>query len=240
MPKIDQTKLFFIIGIGRSGTTLLQEIMNTFSGFCNDTESHINDDPMSESCWADVRRSRNFSNLESFIERKWTKENFVEKTPDSILCLPEMQERFPDARYLFLERDPLKIVLSQLNLFPGELDLVARTYHLKTLVMKEEDLKLNPEQYWAKLTLDQIHHQISYKKRFQHALTIRYESLVKSINSQLTLIENYFGIKADKEKAHEVLGRPSSGSRTNRYDIKRLDDPIAISMVKEASKLWSY
>ena len=51
---LDQKKLFFIIAPDRSGTSLLQEIMNTFSNFSNRLESRIAG-PESDSCVAHAR-----------------------------------------------------------------------------------------------------------------------------------------------------------------------------------------
>ena len=70
MNEFDQTKLFFIIAPDRSGTSLIQEIMNTFENFCNKEESRINGDS-SPSCWEYVIRLNDFTYLEKFIEEKF-------------------------------------------------------------------------------------------------------------------------------------------------------------------------
>ena len=114
MKKIDQKKLFFIIAPDRSGTSLTQLLMNTFKGFCNTEESRISG-PDSPSCWEYVIKLNDFSYLEKFINEKWTSEFFVEKSPPSINCMPQISEKFPDANFIFLKRNPLKIILSQLN-----------------------------------------------------------------------------------------------------------------------------
>lgn len=240
MHSINQENIFFIIGIGRSGTTMLQEIFNTFEEFCNVEESHV-EDPLSDSCWTAVRRSEDFSHLEEFMKRNWTRKYFVEKTPDSILCLPQMYQRFPKSNYIFLERDPFQIVLSQLNLFPtSDLDQTARNFHIRNLIMTEEDLKLSHEQYWAKLTVKQIHYQTSHKSLFSNSLTIRYDELVSSLDSTLLKIEKIFGIKCDRNKAIGVLSRPSSSSKNNKYEIKKIQDVEAIHMLEKAARLWQY
>lgn len=239
MQGINQEKIFFIIGIGRGGTTIRQELMNTFYGFCNTEESEVNG-PGSASCWTLVRRSGDFSNLEKFMKEKWTKEFFVEKTPDSITCLPEMSKRFPNANYIFLKRDPKKIILSQLNLFPGKLLDNLKKHHFENLVITEEDLDLPHEQYWAKLDLNHIRLHQYYENKFQNALTIKYESLVNLLTKQLQLIEKYFGITANPERANATLKRPSASSKNIQYNITELHDSVAIRMVNEACKLWNY
>lgn len=240
MIKENQTKLFFIIGVGRSGTSLFQEIMCTFSGFCNKKESKVGG-PHSMTCWTQIRKSNDFSYLEKFIEENWKSEYFVEKTPDSVLCIPEVIHRFPKACYIFLERDPKKIVLSQLNLFSSQSeDFLERQYHIENLITNKEDFFLNSEQYWAKLTLNQIKQMISNKKLITNGITIKYENLLDSLKLNLDLLEKKFGIKKNIEKAQNVLNRPSYSSQHATHKIISLYDEKAISMVKEASELLGY
>ena len=55
-----QRDLFFIIGPPRSGTSILQEVMNTFKNFCNIGESRIYETQIL-SLWTPVRKSKNYS-----------------------------------------------------------------------------------------------------------------------------------------------------------------------------------
>lgn len=241
MHEINQRKLFFIIGPGRSGTSLLQEIINTFSGFSNWLESRI---PGSNgiSCWMPIRKEQDFSFLENFIQKRWALEYFVEKTPDSILCLPEIATRFPNANYLFLERNPLKIALSQLNKHPTDktLDLIIRKRFVENLVMPEEDVTLNLEQFTAKRILKMVECQVENKFRFKNMITIRYENLVNYLEEELEKLENQFKIEADYKKAIECLSRPSYSSRNVSYEISELKNKKAKDMISEACKLWNY
>ena len=236
-----QEKLFFIIGPGRAGTSVLQEIMNTFSSFCNIRESRIPPKNML-SCWMPVRKEKDFSYLEKFIEVHWTTEYFVEKTPDSILCLPEALDRFPNSNYIFLERNPRKIVLSQLNKHPLDKDgdLNTRKLFVKNLIMSEKDLNLNLEQFTAKRILRMIRYQVENKEKFKNMITIRYENLVRSLDSELKRLENQFHINANYAEARECFSHSSYSSKDVRYDIKDLKDMIATELVKQACKLWNY
>jgi len=240
MIKEKQQKLFFIIGVGRSGTSLLQEIMNTFSGFCNKKESKVGG-AHSMTCWTRVRKSNDFSYLDKFIEENWTSEYFVEKTPDSLLCIPEAIHRFPKANYIFLERDPKKIVLSQLNLFSSQSDdFLERQYHIQNLITKKGDFFLNSEQYWAKLTLNQVRLMITNKKLITNNVTIKYENLIDSLKSNLELLETKFRIKKNIEKVKNIMNKPSYSSKSTKYERKSLNDEKAVSMVNEACKLLEY
>lgn len=238
---LNQRKLFFIIGIGRSGTTLLQEIMNTFEGFCNLKESMIGEFPHGSSVWSYVRKSNDFSHLESFIQNNWTKEFFVEKTPDSVLCLSELAKKFSDANYLFLERNPKDIALSQLNLFYNEeMQAQRKQQDLKNFMISEYDIKLNFEQYITKMVLKMIKCQVENKLKFCHSLTISYNNLVESLRSQLEQVANNFNITPNYQKAVKNLSRKTASLKHNRYEIKKLSDPHAIELINEGCQLWGY
>jgi hypothetical protein len=240
LTQTEQSKLFIIIGLARSGTSLFQEIMNTFSGFCNTTESHLN----GINCYAFVKKDNDFTHLESFIRSNWNNEYFVEKTPFSILCLPQLYNRYPNANYLFLERHPVRTLLSVLNHrtpADGEADRMRRMIHLKIGYTEEEkDLLLNYEQYRAKQVLSMVRGQVNGKPLFANQITTRYENLVNNIEQELLLLKDKFDITPDVERAREVLARPSALSRNNNYNIRSLSDPEAIKMMKEACYLWHY
>jgi len=238
MKEFDQQKLFFIIAPDRSGTSLTQEIMNTFSGFCNREESRIAG-PDSPSCWEFVTKYNDFSYLEKFIDKNWDSKFFVEKSPPSINCMPQISEKFPNANFILLQRNPLKIILSQLNLFYGVSEIGTRKSDLEELVLKKNGVIQTRERIMAKRLLKMITNQIRFKSSFNNRVEIRYEDIVGSLDSQLKLIENHFGIKADYKKAHEQLERPSYSS-TFRYGLQQLSDKIAIDIIKFACKLWGY
>jgi hypothetical protein len=236
---IDQNKLYFIIGVGRSGTSLFQSIMNTFDGFCNQNESRIN--PGRISCYTYVLKNNDFSFLENYIKKNWTNEFFVEKTPNSILCLPQLYARFPNSKYLFLERNPLEIILSQMNFHPpGKKDEMLRKLWLFQGNISYEDLELNYEQFKAKQLLKWVNSQAENKSRFKNQITVRYENLVKNLTKTISEIQNEFDICADSDLAKQILLQPSASSQNNKYDIKKLTDSKAIDWVKQACNLWDY
>jgi hypothetical protein len=59
--------------------------------------------------------NNDFTALEKYIRDHWTKKYFIEKTPNSISCLPQLNKHFPEAHYIFQRGDPLKIALYQIN-----------------------------------------------------------------------------------------------------------------------------
>jgi len=237
MKEIDQTKLFFILAPDRSGTSILQELMNTFQNFCNTEESRIAG-PDSPSCWEHVYRMNDFSYIEKFIVENWTDEFFVEKSPPSINCLSQISKRYPDANFIFLKRNPLKILLSQLNLHYGISEMGTRKEDLPNLKNKNSAF-LHFQRIMVRRLLDMISIQVRYKENFKNKIEIRYEDLVNSLDENLELLQNQFHIKPNFKKAHEQIDSPSYSS-SFRYGLKEIDDELAKSIVKLCNKLWNY
>lgn len=237
----DESKLFFIIGPGRSGTTILQELMNTFSGFCNLKESVIGQFPTAIDLWSFVRQSDDYSKLEDFISANWTGKYFVEKTPSSILCLESLSKKFPDSNYLFLERNPSDVILSQLNLFKNkDMQEKRKIQDLKNLMIDSDDQVLNHQHYTAKMVLKMIKNQTNFKNQFKNSMTIRYESLKNNLKSQLEKISQNFMIDYTLSLSQNVFSSPSSSSKNNTYDITSITDSNAQKLTKQACNLWNY
>jgi len=234
---IDQSKLFFIIAPPRSGTTLLQSLMNTFSGFCNTEESRIAGDN-SPSCWEHVIHDGDFSPLEKFIQMNWTKKYFVEKSPPSIECLLETRERFPNANYIFLERNPEEIIRSILNLNIEYSQVGKRKQDLGKVIVNDPNI-IEFEEIQSRRLLNRIKLQFENKSFFKNKITIRYENLIESLDSNLANLEKVFGISANHKKATECLKKPTK-SKNFRYGYKKISSRKANSMIKLACKLWNY
>jgi len=239
---LNQSNLFFIIGISRSGTSLLQEIMNTFSRVCNLREStggFLNGIRMN--CYAFINQFNDFSYLENFIQKNWTDKYFVEKTPLSILCLDKLHERYPKANYIFLKRHPLKIMLSQMNHQPkGEKDNHLRKRQYESGLITKDDLQLNFEQFKAKQILRIVKLQIKNVHLFSNQITIRYEDFLNNLDSNIKLIANTFNLIPNLEKAKNIFSSSSYSSQQTRYDVKHVDDKKAIEMIKQSCNLWGY
>jgi len=238
MNKFNQEKLFFIIAPDRSGTTMLQEIMNTFSNFCNYSESRIAG-PDSPSCWEFVQKHNDFSYLENFIKDNWTSEFFVEKSPPSINCIPQISNRYPNAKFILLKRDPRKIILSQLNLHYGISDIGTRQGDMGNILLKENSIILKRELIMAKRLLKMISNQLKYKNSLKNRVELRYEDIVGNLDSQIDLLEKNFAIKCDRKKAHKQIKKPSSSS-TFRYGLTKLTNNGALNIARLACKLWGY
>ncbi len=237
---IDQSRLFIVIGLGRSGTSLFQEIMNTFVDFNNLGESRINDQN-GMSCYSYVLKNNDFSYLEDYILSTWTAKYYVEKTPDSVLCLPQIAKHYPDANYFFLERNPHSTILSRMNMHtPGTKDEKKRKYDLEAGFIHPDEILLSYEQYMAKQVLKRVKIQVKYKSLLKNQMTIRYETLIKEPELIINMIATKFNLVSNIEKVKQVLSRPSYSSKDDKYEITKLTDQEAIKMVELACNLWHY
>jgi len=111
---------------------------------------------------------------------------------------------------------------------------------LQGYLEKEEDLSLNPEIFYSKLSLSGIKLQKTYKSLFKNQITIRYEDFVENFEQNLRRIEKKIGLKPNIELAKEVFSKPSTSSINNTFFIKSISDEQAIKNIKEACRLWDY
>lgn len=239
MDVIDQSRLFIIIGPPRSGTSLVQELMNCFEDFCNNRESRV-DGPGSASCYDDVIRSNDFTPLEKYIRDHWTKKHFVEKMPASINCLPQLRKHFPNAHYIFVERHPYNIHLSIMNMLKlRELEEQYRKTHSK---IGDEiiDPSMPLEVVVAKEVLYMVKQQIANKPLFKDKYVIRHEILQKKYRGILSQIETKYGIKCNYKKATAFVSRPSYSSKENLYEIKKIQNSLVKADIAKACELWKY
>ena len=133
----------------------------------------------------------------------------------------------------------MKIVLSQLNLHIGVSDMGTRKNDLEDSLIKKGSMLASRERIMAKRLLKMIHAQIKYKSLFQNRLELKYEDITSDLESQLNLLQDKFGIKANFKKATDQIKKPSYSS-TFRYGLKDLHDKVANDVIKLSGRLWEY
>ena len=125
----------FVIGVPRSGTTLLRVLLDSHPGIAAGPETpwfcahhprtvgalveYLCGDPLGYCANFGGSREEVFAAARVFVDtllssyaRRKGKRRWAEKTPDNLLFLPFLKELFPDARFLHLRRDPLDTGLS--------------------------------------------------------------------------------------------------------------------------------
>jgi hypothetical protein len=128
-------KLIFVGGAPRSGTTLVQNILG------NHTKIYAGPEfdwmPDFAKIYAGITKSIDNGRLDSFFSKKYftdqfrtfiytlfeesiagtSKSMFSEKTPDNVLYFDTLLTIFPEARFVFIVRDPRAIFNSTLSVF---------------------------------------------------------------------------------------------------------------------------
>jgi SAM-dependent methyltransferase len=125
----------FILGVARSGTTLLRTILDSHSNIACGPESpwlagpqarsireltrHLREDPYGYSAnfhgpieTVNAAARAFASHLLADYAHRRGKQRWAEKTPDNILEVPFLLQVFPDAKYIFLGRDGLDVAFS--------------------------------------------------------------------------------------------------------------------------------
>ena len=84
-----------------------------------------------------------------------------------------------------------------------------------------------------------IFYQSKYKRVIKNKVTIKYERLIDSLDSNLSKLESTFGITATPARAHKCLEKPTS-SRNLRYWYNEIYNTKAIVLTKLACRYWGY
>jgi len=123
--KIDYDRPIFVIGVSRSGTTMLFRLLSASSELgALPYEGHnvwrMFHHPRSSGWDSDVVKGgeirfgeRNFVN--SYFYSHFDSRRFVEKTPENSLRVPYLLDLFPDAHFVAIKRNPCDVINSLIN-----------------------------------------------------------------------------------------------------------------------------
>lgn len=207
---IDMSKLIFIIGLPRSGSTLLQRLLMTQPKISSVGEpwlllpivySHRPKGLLAEYGHASCHRSlmalqedfpgsldqywyRLGKCLEDFYGKfsESSEHYFLDKTPRYYLIIDEVVKMFPDAKFVFLFRNPLSQLASIISFFKGR---------LRYMPMNRFDLT----EGFSKIS-------DGWRKHKDRSVCCSYEELVSDTNSTLGRIFEYLGLNFEPEKLH--------------------------------------
>ena len=174
----------FIIGVYRSGTTMLRYMMDSHSRFCCPPESdfvlpvtELLDDQRAIQSLNDMGfdEAHVLSKLRETISyfflnyaKSVQKERWVDKTPSYINCLDKIKKVFPDAKFLMIYRHGLDQAHSMTR---------GGTYMrpvLEEFCEGQQDLRLGATRYWAK----QVNKMMDFEKQHpEDCFRLHYESL---------------------------------------------------------------
>lgn len=135
-------KKIFIVGSGRSGTNFLGKALQSALSAHNFVEQRYlwsGISPLSEritgySTWRKVRIKRHFSNFSHGYSA------VIDKTPGNLFRVASIVDLFPEARFIFVVRNPLDNIDSRRRLLMPEQSklqsLLRLIRHLKTLIIR--------------------------------------------------------------------------------------------------------
>lgn len=186
----------FIVGFPRSGTTLLEQMLDAHPGLQSMDENpffnnlaeqlseqnlHVPDDiPRLGQADCDELRRRYLEMVCSTVARRWDAQ-LVDKNPLNLLWLPLMHRLFPNAKFILALRHPCDVILScymqnfRANVLAAACASLERLAHAYVESM----------QCW-------LHHEALLKP---DVLIVRYEEIVGDIAAQADRIAHFLALE---------------------------------------------
>lgn len=228
---MDQSRIsVFIVGMGRSGTTLLSMMLNSHSmiaiapethyfarflnsrryGLTDELQTVISDlqiDP--EQFFSKIEKLDNHSHaavfqlmLTMYAESR-NKMIWGEKTPHHLLFVPEIKRYFPSSKIIHIVRDPRDVSLSLRN------------------VPWNKGSILNHATSWnAFMRLSDV-----YKSRYQSDfLEVKYENLVKDPQQVLAEITDFLGVPFESQIITDFRKNPNFQVQKEPWKKRTLDN----------------
>lgn len=237
---IDMTTPIFIFSLPRSGSTLLQRVLMADEKICSVAEPWLllpqvymlkNKGTLSEySCLTAYKGINDFINnlpnkhedyyqsLRVFmtdIYNKQCKNNeifFVDKTPRYYYILDDIVKIFPEAKFIFLFRNPIHIYASILNTWGNKrFKKIHATYY---------DLRIGFEMLSS-----------GFLRHKNKSLSLNYEAFVKNPEIELNKISNYLSVDINKsvlklfseQNTKGLLGDPTGVTKYSKISADGID-----------------
>ena len=228
------SKLIFLISLPRSGSTLLQKVLNSHSDIQTKSEPWImlhpiyalrqggysaeynekfafnalkiflRDLPNREETYIEGLRLM-FSHIYSMALNELTSKYFLDKTPRYYEIIPELFSIFPEAKFVVLLRNPVAVLNSRVHLLSDQ--------NLKSLNLYKRDLLNGPKKLLEGIKL------IGKK-----CIVVRYEDFVEQPQVELEKLCTYLGITYTST----ILNYNSGGTEKWEYG-----DPKTVYMNSE-------
>lgn len=221
----------FIFSLPRAGSTLLQKLLMAHSQIASvaepwfllpliymDRESGVVTEYGHRTSWLAIEDLKaNFRHSESLMvkaRRSFAKtiyeelcesdeKYFLDKTPRYYLIIEEISKIFPEAKFIFLFRNPLSFFASQINFTSGGKG------HLKALPLAKIDLK----EGFSKLSA-------GYRLIKDKSLAIQYESLLEKPEKTINEVLKYLELDEEKSLVSLYKDQDLKGGRGDPYGVK--------------------
>lgn len=231
-------KLIFLFSLPRSGSTLLQKLLKAHSKIDSVSEPWLLLPYLytlkADGIFAEYSHASCYSAIQDFIDNLPKKEQdyfeamnsfmtslyekacdpstrfFLDKTPRYYLIIPLIAKLFPEAKFIFLFRNPLEVLASIVDTWGKGRFKIHRHYI---------DLYRGP-----KLLAE------GYKNLKEKSIKIRYTDLVKSPEHTLHKVFDHLGLEFEKDVTDNFCKLPLKGSKGdpeihkyNRIEITTLE-----------------
>jgi hypothetical protein len=161
-------------------------------------------------------------------------EVFISKNPSNMARIEVLMEMYPDAKYIFLYRNPYKVIESFYRFFQEVLPSIQ-------LQSSDEDLTRS---LITKLYGDMIRQYLISRKIIpeRNLMEIRYEDVVADTVQSIRQIYDQFdleGFEQDLPAINAYLEKPRNLSK-NHYEISRRTIDLVNEQLDDLLKMWNY
>jgi len=169
------------------------------------------------------------------------KPRFLNKAPQNSVRLFAIHECFPDAKFIYLVRDPKAVISSMLLRAKKQGDFKTGIF----IKNPPEYEKLNPIQKWAWLYKEIMEavHEFSLLQSMENFLTIKYEDLIAHPRKKFAEILKFCELKPS-EVVMESIPTPRKNQTSkwkntlNSQDVKEIFEILLPSLEKMNFKYW--
>lgn len=196
----------FIVGCGRSGTTVLREMVDRHSAFAIGAETtffcdFLNVERLAEIWKLDVEHVRSLADRSANVVRfaelffrehasREGKERWGDKTPRNITVLPWLLHAFPEARFIHIIRDGRDVACSRATF---------RTHRLKGgKVVKRKQPKTLSYAEAAGEWVRAVTLGLAYEGH-PRVTSVRYENLVDDPETELRRLCGFLGVEFESQ-----------------------------------------
>lgn len=201
VPPIDEFVPVFIVGMPRSGTTLLAELLSRFPKMCNRGElpwiarlaqrTGLSGNALASAAKAYMIQSRQ----DDAAVARW----FIDKQPLNFRYVGLMLAMFPQAKIVHCQRSPRDIALSLwMQCFREDVQGYAYDFDDIALVMRDEERLIS---HWQKLHPESIR-------------AVRYEDVVTRTEDTVNSLAAWIGVSLHDSSVRDTVSGPASTINT--------------------------
>ncbi|MBL86698.1 MAG: hypothetical protein CMO82_08590 [Winogradskyella sp.] len=134
---------------------------------------------------------------------------FLDKTPRYYHIIEELYDMFPEAKFVFLVRNPLSVFASILDYnFKGDfIEFLKSSDRLDDLFLAPKFIQRSIE-------------------RHENAILIRYEDIVKTTNKTLKNLFDYLGFEQSIKKEYKIQGAFSNSQHVDTKSLNKHNEPV--------------